>query len=142
MNITPTTSTIGKNPATGVISYNYSYNDRPSTLITGARSETVNVSDSMQTDFAVPIFVLGRTIGPVIQDLNTSRERTRTLTIEAVMPVPTGDITTRLAAYPDVSSIVTSVTPTGSIVKVQDNQQGWDIINGRYTRNVTWIWEP
>lgn len=141
LNISPTSIAIGKNPAAGTIRYTYEYDNRPSNIIANARSETISIQDSLPTDFPVPIFVLGRTRGPVIQNLGTSKERTRALNVEAVMTVPSGSLTDRLAAYPDVSSIVSAAQPTGDVVYVQDRNQSWDISTGRYSYNITWIWE-
>lgn len=141
-NVLPVSTSVGKNPATGVITYTYTFDTRPSTLIDNAKSETITIQDNLQTEFPVPIFVLGRTLGPVIQDLATSKERTRQLSIEASMPTPSGSISERLSQAPDVESIVSGIAPIGQIVKIADSSKNWDIISGRFTRTVTWMWEP
>lgn len=141
LNTVALSTTVGRNPAVGTYRYTIEYDDRPSNIIPNSRSEVISIQDSLPTDYPVPIFVLGRTRGPVIQNMGTSRERTRALNIELVMPIPTGTLESRLAAYPDVSAIVAAAKPTGNIVLIQENSRGWDISNGRFTYNVTWIWE-
>ncbi len=140
LNIIPVSTSIGKNPATGLIRYTREYDNRPVNLITGARSESITISDSMPTEFVVPIFVLGRAAGPVLQNLNTSRERRRSLSIEAVMDVPTGGLS---AASPrgQCVTIADQVKPVGTAVFMDENNDTWDIKNGRYTFSRSWIWE-
>lgn len=141
LNTVPLSTTVGRSPAVGTYKYTIEYDNRPSNIIPNSRSEVINIQDSLPTDYPVPIFVLGRTRGPVIQNMGTSRERTRALNIELVMPVPTGSITDRINAYPDVSTIISAAQPVGDIVLVQERSRGWDISNGRFTYNITWIWE-
>ena len=57
------------------------------------------------------------------------------------MPLPSGTISERLTQKPDVSTISNSIKPTGSIVKQVQNQESWDINNGRYSLNRAWTYE-
>ena len=144
LNVLPLSSNIGRNKALGTISYSYEYDTRPSNVIAGALSESITVTDVLPTDYCVPIFVLGRPQGPVLQNLNTSKETTRALSIEIVVPVGQGitttinDGATHRAA---VQTIIDSAKPTGSQVYVQDKNESWDMKTGRYSYNTTWIWE-
>lgn len=143
LNIQPITTQVTMMPTAGNISYNFEFDDRPSNLITGARVETVTITDILPTDFAVPIFVLGRAKGPVLQNLKTSKETTRTLNIECVMNKSYGPFTVdnnpRIGS--NVQSIIDSIAPSGSQVYRQDRQETWDIKTGRYTHTATWLWE-
>lgn len=143
LNIQPLTTQVTQMPAAGNITYNFEFDDRPSNLITGARLETINITDILPTDFVVPIFVLGRAKGPVLQNLNTSKETTRTLNLECVMNKSYGPFTVdnnpRIGS--NVQEIIDSVAPTGNQVYKQDRQETWDIKTGRYTHTATWIWE-
>lgn len=140
LNVVPVSTSLGRNPVTGIIRYTHEYDNRPSNLITGARSESVTISDSMPTEFVVPIFVLGRAAGPVLQNLNTSRERRRTLNIEAVMDVPTGGISST-SPRSQCITLADQVKPTGTAVFMDENNDTWDIKSGRYTFTRSWIWE-
>ena len=141
LNIVPVTTVVSKNINQGVIEYTFKYVDRPSNLVSGALSESITVQAGLRTDYPATIFVIGRPNGPVIQDLATSKELTRQLSIELVMPKPSGSVSQRLASKPDVSGIVADVTPEGTIKLVRDNQDNWDLVNGRFTREVTWVYE-
>jgi hypothetical protein len=142
LNINPVTIQLTESPAIGVIKYNYQFDDRPSNLINKARLETISVTDNLPTDFIVPIFVLGRANGPVLQNLYTSRETTRTLNIECVMDKSYAPFTVnnnpRIGS--NVQSVIDQCAPTGAVVGKQDNSETWDIKTGRYTFTRTWIW--
>lgn len=130
-------------PVTGTISYNYEFDDRPSNLINGARMESIIVTDNLPTDYCVPIFVIGRAQGPVLQNLNTSKETTRELSIELVMDgtYRPFSVNTNPRITSNVQNVIDSSKPIGNQVYVQDKKETWDIKTGRYTFNTTWIWE-
>ncbi len=151
LNITPISTTIGKNPLTGIINYSYEFNDRPANLFSTARSEVINVQDNWGIDVFAPIFVLGRTTGPVIQNLGAHKERTRSLSIELVFPIASGTITNRLytnkpsilpATSGILQSIVTSMNPSSfgaTRVNVSEQSTAWD--GSRFAYNVSWVYE-
>lgn len=141
LNIIPLSTSVTKAPFGGTISYSYEYNNRPSSLIPNARSESIVVLDNNDEDVIAIIPIPGRQAGPIIQDMNTKQEKSRSLTIELVMPLPSGSIIDRLSQKPNVSSISDSVKPTGSLVKQVQNQESWDINNGRYNLNRSWTYE-
>lgn len=147
LNMKPVSAQITESVTTGFIKYNYEFDTRASNYLSDSYYENVSVSDNLPTDFCVPIFVLGRKKGPVLQSLNTSKERTRSINVEFVMPIPSGDIASALAANPgnrsDVIAIINAGAPQGNVTSyVQDWQQNWDCRTGRYTSNKSWIWEP
>lgn len=135
----PVSTSVAKNPITGVIRYTNEYDNRPNNLISGARTESITISDSMPTQFVVPIFVLGRAAGPVLQNLNTSRERRRTVSIEAVMTLPAGGVFTA-SPRGQCEGIANNHRPPGTAFE-DENNDSWDIKNGRYTFTRSWIWE-
>ncbi len=154
LNAVPTDTTVGKNPLTGIITYNYSYNDRPSNLITGAKSEVINITDNFDVDVFAAIPVLGRLNGPVLQSINTKKERTKSLSIEVVFDksvAGSGNAQSRLTdRHPhnlstqsgDIQSIVNAVKPSNPYqIFVANQQSSWDGV-GRYTLNIDWTYEP
>lgn len=141
LNIIPISTTVSKSPFVGTISYSYEYNNRPSSLIDGARSESIVVQDNNNEDVIAIIPIPGRAAGPIIQDIGTKQEKSRSLTIEIAMPLPSGTISDRLSQKPDVSVISDSIIPTGTIVKQVQNQESWDLNNGRYGLNRSWTYE-
>lgn len=144
LNTTAISSTIGRNPIAGTISYSYSYNNRPSNYISDAKSESISIIDNNNADVFAQIVVPGRTRGPILQDINTVQAAARALNVEAVFTIPTGTVTQAIAAKPNIDSLVTEVEntllPAFQIFKESD-EETWDWINGRYTRNVRWVYE-
>lgn len=158
------TSTVGRNPVAGTVSYNYQYDNRPSNLFTDVKSETMSVSDNFGAQNFASIFVLGRAAGPVLQNLGTYRQNTRSLNIELVFgPGYGGDgnATSRFVTnHPrnnsttntELNSVVAAVSPviagmvnnagqTASTQYVSQQNESWDPIQGRYVYSCEWTWE-
>jgi len=131
--------TVGKNPLSGVITYNYEYSDKPTSTISGALKETITVNDQLPIEIYAKHVCVLRTIGPVIQDIFTKTENKRSLTIEIQMPAKTQSFT---PTEPDVTSIISAYTPSGAIQGpyVDKNDKVWSPTNGNYSRNISWFW--
>ena len=138
LNAVPVTKAIGRNPVTGNITYNISYDNRPSNAIANALSENIVVNETFPADLFASIFILGRTAGPINQDLNTVTNRQRELSIEAVMDSP--GTNNYLTGKPDVSAIVSAVAPVGGVFTASDTDT-WDSREARYSRRVVWVWQ-
>lgn len=153
LNIAPLSARVGVNPIGGTLNYGYDYDTRPSNLVSGAISEVISLQDSLSTNVTAIIPVLGRALGPVLQPIGTSDALTRQLSIEVVMPTPsfgTGSVadirTAFLHSQPSgqVDVIIQALSPANngySQCYVQSNQASWDAKNGRYSHNITWVYE-
>lgn len=154
LNSTPLSQTIGRNPTQGLITYDFQYNTRPSNLITGARSEKISIVDNLGGEMFASVFVLGRTKGPVLQDLSTKSANTRNLNIELILSPETGTASqlinskkpTNNPLYSGViNDIITAADPTniaGVTTVFQDQtQENWDIINFSYSLSTSWTYE-
>ena len=151
INPTPLSTVVGHNPNTGNISYAYEYNDRPTTCIANAISESITINDSNPTDAFARLFILGRSNGPILQDLSTKTESVRELSIEAVIQPPTGCPTSGNVSYyfaqrPDaaintiVNGIEADLEATYSSVFKSVNQINWIPTEGRISVNVAWTY--
>jgi len=148
INIDPLSLSVGHNPAGGTITYSYVYDDRPCNYIDGARSENITISDTHPTDVFAELVVLGRSRGPIMQEISTVTKFRRQVTIDAVMEPPTGCTndywSTAVAAAPtgDVSSLLCSVetdlTSTYDQVFKDGDTSSWNPKTGRYSRSVSW----
>lgn len=78
------------NPANGTISYTWTYDNRPGSLIDGAQGERLDINDNYATRSVANVYVIGRRLGPVTQDLGTYSKPTRRVTYSARFPKPTG----------------------------------------------------
>ena len=87
VNAEPLSETIGYNITEGVISYNYSYDDRPVNCYTGALSENISFTYNHRNDVFASLVILGRAKGPLFQAINTYGPVTRELSIDAIVPV-------------------------------------------------------
>ena len=111
--------------------------------------ENIVIVDNYPTDVFAKLPVLGRARGPVLQSISTVTEQTREISIEAVMPIPTG--------CTNIAQLYTS-KPTGQIesllcdfqTELTDNYQqvfkhndteNWNPKDGRYSRNVGWTFQ-
>ena len=126
--------TISRNKNTGVITFSYSYNDNI-IPVQNSLSSSVNIGyDNEERDVAVvaliPIIALAE--GPITQDMNTTKERRRSITIDAVMKK------THRTTKPNIRSLLDTYKPFYNH-KVQTFQENWQPTNGTYSLNVEWL---
>lgn len=145
LNVTPKSESVGRNPIAGVINYNFTYDNRPSNCITGARSENITIIDNYPADVFAAIPVLGRTAGPVLQSISTVTVAQRQLTIEAIM-VPSAScatLQTDLNTKPDVTSIINAAKNglTYTQIFTDRNEESWSPKSGRYSRQISWTYQ-
>lgn len=164
LNVVPLSNSISKNPAAGTINYTFEYDNRPSNLITGSKSETISIVDSFDVDVFAAIPVLGRAAGPVLQDIATHREATRSINIEAVFGpelAGNGTIASRIqtnhprfkspqkddlqdivnAAHPVLSSLPNNLGVAATEAFVADQNFTWEPTTGRMSLSITWVYE-
>ena len=143
LNVIPLQSSTTKSPIAGLITYSYQYNDRPANLIAGSLSEIFTVQDSFDNDVIAIIPVPGRIRGPVLQDIGTKTERTRTVSVEIVMPTPSGNLLQRYSnsPYNTINTLVNELKPVGYQVFQIDNAPSWDLSTGRFSLNRQWTYE-
>ena len=87
INPRPLSESIGYNPIGGVITYSYSYDDRPMNCYSGALTEDISFSYTQPNDIFASLTVLGRSQGPLFQLIGTSGATTRDISINALIPV-------------------------------------------------------
>jgi len=160
LNIGPLSMLVGRNPYQGTIEYTFDYDTRPMNLIEGARSEVISVNDNMDGELFASVFVLGRTDGPVLQDLGTKPANTRTLNIEIVVDPPRNEDrelstmrTLLISEKPSnadpfrisLERLIEAVDPSEidpGVISYQDqSQESWEVKEGRYTYTTTWTYE-
>lgn len=160
LNVKPLSYTVGKNPITGVITYSVEYDNRKSNCIPGALYENITIVDLLPTDIYASIGILGRTAGPILQPIHTTRETSRQLSIEVVME-QSGATDCSLASLinlynsqrpsmaPNTSGVLYNLIYAASPVNfngvtqvfVKDDTETWNPIERRYSRNVEWAYQ-
>lgn len=132
-------TTLGENQVNGTINYHFEWDNRPASLIVGSVSESVTISTHGQQDLFAKIPVPGRTIGPVLQDLQTKSEKKKTISVEVQMPPATY---TTSPVEPNTDALVLLYAPVNPTkLFVEQNEPVWSPTTGRYTRTVTYTWE-
>lgn len=128
----------------GTVQYTYTWNNIPAPCVPGSLSEIITVTD----DFSIPVIaiigILGNgTDGPEIQDINSVTEKRRSVSFEVVMPVSYTATSTLICSnqFQPPSIDYSSYTPTGSIVRLTQNQQSWVPSTGRLTRTLAWVYK-
>jgi hypothetical protein len=137
LNPDPLNQSVGKSIYGGVITFSLEFNNRPTNYITGALSENITIDQTSLGSKIAQIFVLGRTVGPVLQDLGTREATVRTLNIEAVMPRVDNLL---VSSIPNVSAIVAATAPTAaSAIYQQQEQFSWSPSTGSFSFTTSWI---
>lgn len=151
----PVSRVIGANIAQGTITYDVEYDNRPSLCLNGAGmpqifAENVNFSYDYPSDIVASVTVLGRQVGPIIQLLNTRTAYAVNMAVDLVStPVNSCSATDYLLDYSGcphsgVKSLMTTIENslynTYSTVTKSSDKIGWSPKDGRYTRNVTWVY--
>jgi hypothetical protein len=87
LNIIPVSTSESHNTRKGVISYSYDFNNK-FTMITGVIAENVSIEDNGPVDVIGEAFVLGRALGPVLQNLGTKTTSKKSVSIEVTVVPP------------------------------------------------------
>jgi len=151
MNPIPSNIQEGFNPSEGTVSYSWTFNNRPMNLIPGSVSESLTVEDGSAIPSIASIFVLGRRLGPILQDLGTVSAATRSVTFEVVFPRPTGlsNIAFPVAHYAAINGAIDSFDPKnigynpgagGVRSYIKQENSTWNISEGRFTKVKAWDW--
>ena len=137
LNPSTISNTVGRNPWTGIISYNFEYSNRY-IATTNALSEVVTVTDVNQKDIFARIGILGSSKGEVLQSISSGVPE-RLLNIEIVVrPRVYGGAA---ISKPDVKQIVIDNTPVGysKLMKEQD-EENFSQSLGRFSKVIRWVY--
>ena len=136
----PLGKSVGHNKVNGIVTYSLTFNDRLAPALANSISTTINVessnADGTESVFA-SIPVIGRALGPVLQQMGTTGEKKQRVSIEAVMK----------KAYrtnppsADAKALAITYIPTGTTVIQGPISQTWQPSNGSYSFNVEWTYQ-
>jgi hypothetical protein len=137
----------------GEIDYSIEFNNRPLNMIPGSVSESLSITDNFPVQQIAEVFVLGRRLGPVIQDLGTSSLATRDVTFEVVMTRPP-QLASRVIfpqqQYQAAIDAVEQLNPKYmfggnqyALIKsyVKSDSQNWNPLEGRISIQKSWTWQ-
>jgi len=126
---------VGRNKGSGTITFSYSYNDSIVSL-EGAISTSIQITDDNEyrlNEIIAVIPIIGKDDGPIIQDMDTTNERKRSVQIDAVMGK-----TLRAAKPATGVALALSYAPTGGYV--QSLTENWEPGTGNYSISVEWTY--
>ncbi len=147
INVNPLNTSVLNSPIEGRIQYTYEYDTRPSNCVTGATYENISIKDSNPADIFASIPIIGRSIGPILQNMNTITERKKSINIEVVMPISTVACTlSALNTYSPKATIdalivgwKAELAGTYNQIFTTVNEEEWSPKTGRYTRQIEWV---
>jgi hypothetical protein len=87
LNIIPVSTSESHNTRKGTIAYSYDFNNK-FTMISGVIAESVSIEDTGPVDVIGEAFVLGRALGPVLQNLGTKTTAKKSVSIEVTVVPP------------------------------------------------------
>jgi hypothetical protein len=135
----PISKRIGHNKINGIVTYSLTFNDRLPPALANSLSTTVNVShtnfDASEKIFA-SIPVIGRILGPVLQDMGTTGQQKVSVSIDAVM-----EKASRTARpFTSAKGLATTYAPAGTVFQGPISET-WEPSSGRYTLQVEWTYQ-
>ena len=170
LNPNPVSTTEGHDPRKGTISYSVEYNNKL-VLISGVMSENISINTTGPADVFSESFIIGRRLGPILQSLNarTATRKDVSVDITIVPPSSIGAIQMTNSGcplftggyiYKTIDDLINGLKPYGSqqtavfgsigvgrqqmqgqVFTTQDNHN-WNPAEGRYSRNVSWVYQP
>ena len=153
LNSQPVSISIGTNQFTGDLSYSLSFNNRPTNLISGVISESIQVNDTYPGDVFAIISVLGRKTGPILQYIGGRTEYKRDVSINLIMDytkIPySGDRRSLILKKPSlveptasqIASLLQELSPQGEpgVRKyfISPPSESWTPKEGAYSFNIS-----
>jgi hypothetical protein len=133
-------SVLRKKKVTGSITYSVTYNDKVESEEAkeeGVVEETISINDDNEdhsNNTVAIIAIIGKADGPIFQDMGTTNERKRSISVDWTMDKcnrktkPTVKATEAANAY----------KPTGAYQ--QSKTESWTPATGKYTLNIDWVY--
>jgi hypothetical protein len=159
LNPNPTAFSVTINEFSGEVNYSVSYDSRPINVFGGTLNENITISDTYPGDVYSLIQVLARPTGPIFQYIGGRTEYQRSLNID--FTVPRGNIHYNNASIkqsfvyskpsmnpllaPELLGMIDSCSPLSepNIRKcfVNPVSENWDPITGKYSVQISWVYE-
>ena len=137
LNTSEMSKSISKNRSTGVITYSLSYNDIGSTAGANTITENLQITDDNedQSNSVVALIqIIGKTDGPIFQNMGTTTERKRSASLEWTM-----DICNRSSKPSAIAlTAVNAYKPSGSYQL--SKSESWTPSTGGYSLSIEWTY--
>lgn len=133
----PSAESSSHDQTNGVISYSATFDDGTVGYV-GAISESVNVTYNNEdggNQVVAIIPVIAKSDGPVIQDMATTQEATRSVSVELQMG------RSYRTSKPDGTTIASAYAPVG-IAYRQNKTESWNPKSGSYSLSIDYVFNP
>lgn len=152
----PIASTLSENRITGAIQFSVSYKPIPAAIlelkkqIPNCISIAVNINDSnpyhsgipdpkYQMKTVVPVPILGRAVGPIIQNMSTTQQSERTVALEATVDVAERTPDSQVLAS-GVKLVIDTYAPNRPNTYLTEITDTYDWSIGKLSVNAKWIY--
>lgn len=152
----PISTSVTENKVAGTIQFSASYKPIPGTLlelkkkIPNCISLSINIQDdnpyhsgipdpSYQMKQVVPVMILGRAAGPIVQDMSTTKESYKTVSLEATVDFAERNPGSQCAAS-GIKLVLDNYTPSRPSTYLMEISDTFDWTNGKLTVNAKWIY--
>lgn len=147
----PLNKSVSLNKVAGIVNYSASFNNDESPP-TGVAEMSWSIDEQWPQDIFAIQLIPGRSIGPILQNINTKSENRRNINISLTMYPKNGgywsygDVTVpRNLSSGLISSGIQDLgdhAGRGVYFYVAGDSEGWDWRNGLYTRNINIVYTP
>ena len=127
---------MSKNRSTGAITYSLGYNDKESTSA-NTITESLQITDDNEdhtNNIVAIIQIIGKADGPIFQDMGTTSERKRSISLEWTMKICDRGSKPSAAALTAVSAY----KPTGAYQ--MSKSESWTPSTGGYSLSIEWAY--
>jgi hypothetical protein len=157
LNSQPMSVSLGTNEYTGDLTYSLAFNNRPTNIISGVISESLQISDTYPGDVFAIVPVLGRATGPILQYIGGRTEYKRDVSLNLTMDytkIPYGSGRDPLMlkkpsvvepTATQIADLLKEVSPNGEpgVRKcfVSAPSESWSPKEGTYSFNISFTYE-
>lgn len=139
LNGNPTSQSVTSNETDGIITVSTSYNDK--NLEAGAIDQNVSINDSNidgSNQIVAILPVIAKSNGPVIQNMSTTGERTRSISVEITMDQNNRTIIPRNQGQAALNPYI-PICATAPVYQ-QSKTENWSPTSGSYSLSVEYVW--
>ena len=130
-----TSKSVSANETDGVITVSATFDDK--NVLLGAVDQNIQITDTNAdggNQIVAIIPVIAKTNGPVIQDMSTTGERTRSISLDLTMDQ--NNRVTRPDGYAQIAAYIPNANP----VYRQNASETWNPFSGAYSLSVDYVW--
>jgi len=131
----PKAKSVGRNISQGIITFNFSFDDTDE-LIENTISSSLTINDDNElknTQVVAIIPIIARRLGPIIQNMATTKESRRDVSFSCVMQRGF-----RSQKPQSAKDLVLSYAPDNAFM--EEYNEEFDPVNGNYQLNVGWVY--